>query len=388
MKRITWIALALMGLTACNRTPHYEIKGKISGMPEGLKVYLNTRIGERVAIDSTVTEKGRFVFSGKMDVPIYCEISIRDKSGDWRKNKTQHLWVENSAISVTGEWDSLRYDDARVVGSASHDLYLSLDKELKVLYKQNSALFQKYAMNYDQYAYQGIFTPEYTAAGIEIVKEQREISLKVRELEENFVKDNSRSAVSIKVLEDMLRSASVYTKEEVSRLLSLIDPELRNTPAYIELEKKAALYANTARGEKFIDFAVVDKNGKERRFSDYIQAGRYTLLECWASWCGPCRAEIPHLKHVHALYGKRFNIIAVSVDQNEAEWNKALQEEKPAYLQLRNIPDSQGKKAKHYYGFHGIPYTLLLDREGRIVESEVRGATLDMILKEIYEDKR
>ncbi len=388
MKRIKWIALALMGLTACSRAPRYEIKGEISGMPEGVKVYLNAGTGERVAIDSAVTEKGRFVFSGKMDVPAYCEISIRDNSGDWRKNKTQHLWVENSAISVTGEWDSLRYDNARIIGSASHDLYLSLDKELKVLYKQNATLFREYAMNYDRYAYQGIFTPEYTAAGIEIVKQQREISRKVRELEENFVKDNSRSAVSIKVLENILRSASVYTKEEVRRWISLIATELRNTPAYIELEKKAALYANTARGEKFIDFAVVDKNGKEGRFSDYVQPGRYTLLECWASWCGPCRAEIPHLKHVHTLYGKRFNIIAVSVDQNEAEWKKALQEENPAYLQLRNIPDGWGKRAKHYYGFHGIPYTLLLDREGRVVESEVRGATLDMILQEIYEDKK
>ena len=383
MKNTVWMAMAFLCLIACKQEPGYEIKGELPGMPDGLKVYLNSRLKGISPIDSTITEKGQFIFTGRMDIPAYCEIKIPDKNGDWGKNKIQEIWVENAKISVNSHWDSLRYNTAQVTGSASHDLYASFMEKRRLLYKRNAELNRDYMMNYDQYAYQGIFTPEYTAAGIEIVKKQREISLQIRKMEEDFVAANPRSAVEIKVLGDLLRSGSEYTEEEVNQLLAYIDPELRNTPAYIELEKKATQYCNTAIGKKFIDFAVVDAHGKEGRLSDYIQPGKYNLLECWASWCGPCRAEIPHLKHVHSVYGKQFNIIAVSVDKDEAEWKKALQEENAGYLQLRNIPDAQGKKAIHYYGFIGIPYTLLLDGEGRIVEAEVRGATLDMILDEL-----
>lgn len=64
-----------------------------------------------------------------------------------------------------------------------------------------------------------------------------------------------------------------------------------------------------------------------------------------------------------------------------------MQEERPGYLQLRNIKDAQGKMASHYYGFRGIPYTLLLDGKGRILAAEVRGSSLDLILKEVLGGK-
>ena len=135
--------------------------------------------------------------------------------------------------------------------------------------------------------------------------------------------------MALKVLDNLLGYASSFTADEIDGWMGTLAPELKCTEAYRALEEKIAVYKETAKGEKFIDFAVVDKNGKEGRFSDYVQPGRYTLLECWASWCGPCRAEIPHLKHVHTLYGKRFNIIAVSVDQNEAEWKRHCRKRTP-----------------------------------------------------------
>lgn len=238
-------------------------------------------------------------------------------------------------------------------------------------------------MCYEQYAYQGVFTPEQKAAGIEIAKKQAKISQDVQQLEENFVKNNTGSMVAIHVLTNLLKRDSKYSREEMNGLVSLIDPTLKDTPEYMEMEKVKTEHWNTARGEQFIDFVVVDENGKKARFSDYFQPGKYNLLECWASWCGPCRAEIPHLKHIHELCGDKFNIIAVSVDKNESEWKKALKEEQPAYLQLRNIPDTLRKRVQNYYGITGIPYTLLLDGEGRILEAEVRGATLDWTLMKL-----
>jgi|GEM_PF-280059 hypothetical protein len=381
MRNIVWLIVVLLAMAACRQEPHYTITGKFPGMPDGLKVYLESRVGVMVPIDSAITRGEQFVFHGKMDFPRFCRIRIPDTID--KIGKEQEIWVENSDIALTCSWDSLRYNDAMVTGSVSHDLYNTLHEQRKFLYKENMNLHREYFMCYEQYAYQGIFSPEQKAAGIEVAKQQAEISRKVRELEEKFVRANPSSMVSLMVLNKLLGSDGRYSREEMQELINMIDPELKGTPEYMEVEKVMNEHLKTAKGEHFIDFTVMDKNGKEGRFSDYVQSGKYNLLECWASWCGPCRAEIPHLKHVHDICGDKFNIIAVSVDKNEAEWEKALAEERPAYLQLRNIPDAYGKRVQNYYGITGIPYTLLLDGEGRIVEAEVRGATLDWILMKL-----
>lgn len=147
MKNTIWIAMAFLCLIACKQEPGYEIKGELPGMPDGLKVYLNSRMGGIFPIDSTITEKGQFIFTGRMDVPAYCEIKIPDKSGDWSKTKAQEIWVENAKISVNSHWDSLRYNNAQVTGSASHDLYASFVEKRRLLYKRNAELNRDYMMS-------------------------------------------------------------------------------------------------------------------------------------------------------------------------------------------------------------------------------------------------
>ena len=110
------------------------------------------------------------------------------------------------------------------------------------------------------------------------------------------------------------------------------------------------------------------------------------MLEVWASWCGFCRAEIPHLKIVQETYGDRFNIIAVSADKKDADWRKAMNDDQPNYLQLRAIEDETGKGVMDYYRLHGIPYSLLIDGEGRIVGADGRGAKLDLYLENWYNE--
>lgn len=190
--------------------------------------------------------------------------------------------------------------------------------------------------------------------------------------------------MALKVLDNLLGYASSFTADEIDGWMGTLAPELKCTEAYRALEEKIAVYKETAKGEKFIDFRVVDLNGKEGMLSDYVQPGKYNLLEVWVSWCGHCRVEVPHLKILRKKYGDRFNIIAVSTDRTDKEWRKAMNADKPNYLQLRAVKDDKGKDVGDYYRLRGIPYSLVIDGEGRIVSENGRGAKLDVLLEEQY----
>lgn len=147
-----------------------------------------------------------------------------------------------------------------------------------------------------------------------------------------------------------------------------------------EIEENMAQTAKIANGKKAPDFAFPDVNGKKWSPKDF--KGKYLIIDFWASWCGPCRAEIPHLKEVYKKYkDKGLEILAVSVDAKAEAWKKAMAEERMTWPQI-HAPESKPVMAS--YLFSGIPYLVVLDKEGNIIEKNLRGESLDKKLKEIF----
>lgn len=135
-----------------------------------------------------------------------------------------------------------------------------------------------------------------------------------------------------------------------------------------------------ANGKKSPDFAFPDVDGKKWSPKDF--KGKYLIIDFWASWCGPCRQEIPHLKEVYKKYkDKGLEILAVSVDAKTADWKKAMAEEKMTWPQIHA---QESKPVMASYLFSGIPYLVVVDKEGNIIEKNLRGETLDKKLKEIF----
>ena len=120
------------------------------------------------------------------------------------------------------------------------------------------------------------------------------------------------------------------------------------------------------RGQQFADFVAVDPEGTSHNFSAHAGKGKYTMVDFWASWCGPCRAAIPHVRELHEKYGDKLNIIAASVDEDDAAWRKAMDQEKMAWTQLR-VPKENFKDVTAAYHFSGIPFMVLVDGDGKIV---------------------
>lgn len=382
MKNFVYLILTFLCLSACQEKEGYKITVNIDGLPDGLKVYL-TGDGREV-LDSTVTSGGQCFFEGRVDYPIYADIDIKTP-GEPFSGRVFSFFLENSDIQVKGEWE--KWSKIEITGSALEDKHEGLENQLKPLYRKlNREIGEQEWRMYSEPLHNGTFTVDCMRSGVEIAKQKREIERQVREIVFRFIKENPTSPVTLKLVADQLRNESRFTVQEVDELVESLSPELKQTGTFKMLEKKIETYRKTALGEKYIDFRVADVDGKEGKFSDYVQPGKYNLLEVWASWCGYCREEIPHLKIVQEKYGDRFNIIAVSIDKNEDEWRQAMNEENANYLQLHGLKDEEGNSVGDLYGFRGIPYSLVIDGEGRIVTVDGRGVKLDLLLEELYKE--
>ena len=137
---------------------------------------------------------------------------------------------------------------------------------------------------------------------------------------------------------------------------------------------------NTKEGKPFVDFKGKSIDGTETALSQYVGNGKYTLIDFWASWCGPCRGEIPNLKEVNKLYGgEQFQVIGVNVWDQEQKFKESLKSEAIDYAQIY-VPTNVN--VTDLYGIKGIPQIMLIGPDGTILKRNLRGEGIKAAVKE------
>ena len=138
----------------------------------------------------------------------------------------------------------------------------------------------------------------------------------------------------------------------------------------------------TSAGKMFVDFAGFTTDGAESKLSDYVGKGKFVLVDFWASWCGPCRGEIPNLVNLQAQFGgEKFTVLGVNVWDDEASFKEALASEGITYPQIF-VPQGNKDNATELYGIKGIPQIILFAPDGTIVRRDLRGEEMINLVTE------
>ena len=204
---------------------------------------------------------------------------------------------------------------------------------------------------------------------------------KIKPLAEADLKEHSNDAIGLIALQNLLGMEGV-TVAKAEALLQQAGDRLRAEESITKMVERLRRVEATQAGAQFVDFEGVDDANKAVRLSDYVGKGHYVLVDFWASWCGPCRREIGHLKKVRDAYTDKGLVILGTVVWDEMEDHlKAMKELEITWPQIFNKAE-----ATELYGIAGIPQIILFDPAGKIVARDLRGEEINKLLDKALQD--
>lgn len=397
MIKQTILATFALALLSAHEPDTFRIKGKISGQVEGKKVYLKyADIPSKTILDSTVIRNGEFTFSGTAATPRFYSLVFRNEAPTDRvlQDRVINLFAVNKDnISITAVYDSLKKEielyagggtslAAVVSGGTGNDLFLQYYRQKNVFDEERDQYFSGYIayLNPGKGKEKG---PQ--EIGIDLCRKMDVVEKKRKAFMTDFVLSNRPSEVLAFIALQAVEQRSIDTKE-IDQLMQHFAGTTEKGLLTRHFLQKAEVNKQAAVGSLVMDFTLQDTTGAPHRLKDYIGKGKYVLFEFWASWCGPCRADIPHLREVHALYNKKgFEIVSISLDDSKEKWLKAIREEKMKWTQLSDLKAFDSELAKNYR-INGIPSCLLFDPQGKLVTRNMRGSWMDATLIDMYGD--
>lgn len=362
MKTFLWMATAgVLALASCQNKPSYTINGTIADVADGEMVYLQNFVdGQMVNLDSAVVKGGAFQFKGDADT-----IATSRVVSYAPKGISSPVFLEAGTITL-----ELNNELSKVAGTVCNDVYQKFIEEFYAINKEMRSL-------YEQSQNDSLSEDQRKAAEAQL-EEKDSLS---REIILNTISSNITNVAGVQLL---TRFSSSFSPEQIQPLVDQIPASIAvNVEGVTELKEQLATLAKTAVGQKYIDFTMNTPEGESVKLSDFIAKNKYTLIDFWASWCGPCRAEMPNVVAAYKKYqAKGFGIVGVSLDRDAEAWKKAIKDLNITWPQMSDLKawDCEGAKL---YGVRSIPATVLVDQEGTIIARNLRGDAIESKLAEL-----
>ena len=375
MKKIVFLALLALTIFSCSKVKkgEYLISGKAKGIANGKMVVLKKQneFGMVVSIDSAKVKDGKFELKGKVKEPSMLAIFIQGVQ------QPIPFILETGEINVKIDKDSIWKSE--IGGTSSNDSFQKFNVKLNSIQKKMMA-FQNKNMKKFMDAQQ-----KKDNATIDKLKKEYSTFEKEREDYMNkYPEQNKDSYISLLIIQNMFNSPT-FDLKKVKKIYADLDASLKTTKIGKDIETKLKTIETNQKvqaaptvfaevGKPAPEFSAKNPQGAEVSLKQSL--GKVTIIDFWASWCGPCRKEMPNVVALYnELHSKGLNIIGVSLDKDLTKWNEAIAKDKITWTQVSNLKEWAEPIAKQYK-VEQIPTTFVLDASGKIVAKDLRGDEL------------
>jgi peroxiredoxin len=335
---------------------------------------------------------GKFLLKGNIDTPSRCylrfivDVDVKGKDGETNQVKIASIdavIVENKSM-VYKSWVR-DYASRSMSGSIMHDEVYEIytkNKELGQLKKKYETI-QAYAWIKKSGGLPqkevNVYVEEFFAA-MKVYNEARAL----------YIDSQIKTEASLLYKTLLLEVYGLSNTDQINAATNLLekvkiemDEDSYHSAYLAALIEKEKLKITTNIGQPYMDVNSLGINGGTHSLSSVVGKGNYVLLEFWASWCGPCRKEIPHLKEVYSkFHSKGFDIYGISIDTSKKAWEKASEKEKFPWTNSLSIKE-KGNDAQIIYNVSSIPANFLISPDGKIVTKNLRGEALAKKLEEL-----